>query len=261
MEVPITINWHLIWKYELLAISSIKDYTSNFGMDKLINCEKNYLFQYKDKEILDSTCGIGASTQFLKNKGYNVVGCDISDVAIETAKEFTKNDNIDFFVTSFQDLPENIETKFDIIYNDYILWLYDEELLKASVRGIYNSLSNDGKFIFFGINEQSDRVQLELILQNQFYEINKEELLCSIYLEGKIVEYWIKRELYSDYILVEFIFITKSENQIIMTESTKIIEAYKWTWDDIQYIFKEIGFKTIYSPKNQNNNMVIAEKL
>lgn len=80
-------------------------------------------------------------------------------------------------------------------------------------------------------------------------------------MEGKIVEYWIKRELYSDYILVDFIFIKKLENQIIMTESTKIIEAYKWTWDDIENIFKEIGFKKIYSPKNQNNNMVIAQKV
>lgn len=63
-------NWNLIWKYELLKIVSLSDYTSNFGMDLLVDCEKNYLFQYKNKYILDSTCGIGASTLFLKNKGY-----------------------------------------------------------------------------------------------------------------------------------------------------------------------------------------------
>ena len=51
--------------------------------------------ELKNKQILDVACGGGLLAEALSLKGGNLSGVDISDVAIHTAKNHAKKENID----------------------------------------------------------------------------------------------------------------------------------------------------------------------
>ena len=51
----------------------------------------------KSKKILDIACGSGYGSEILsKNGAYHVIGCDISEEAIEYAKKYYQHNNIEF---------------------------------------------------------------------------------------------------------------------------------------------------------------------
>lgn len=94
-------------------------------------------------------CHFGQDSLSLARMGAKVTGIDLSDKAIATAKELNAELNLDaeFIVSDVYDLPNNLKSKFDIVFTSYgtIGWLPDMDKW-ASV--INHFLKPEGKFVF-----------------------------------------------------------------------------------------------------------------
>ncbi len=99
------------------------------GKTSLKNIELDLLGDIKGKKILHLQCHFGQDSISLSRMGAEVVGIDLSDVAIVEAKKIAKKtkQNTRFIQCNIYDLPEFIDEKFDIVYTSYgvIGWLPD----------------------------------------------------------------------------------------------------------------------------------------
>lgn len=57
----------------------------NYVYQTLIELSEKYFIE-QNSEVIDLGCGVGTFDFFLAAQGYNVIGVDISDKAIDTAK-------------------------------------------------------------------------------------------------------------------------------------------------------------------------------
>lgn len=103
----------------------------------------------KDGCILDLCCGIGRHAVLLAEKGYDVVGVDISpdfiERAIEIGKEEKVEDNCTFILGDMRELGKAVgERKFDAVINMFSsIGYYDDNTEKEILRGI-NDVSKNG---------------------------------------------------------------------------------------------------------------------
>lgn len=99
------------------------------GRNSLNEIELNLFGDIKGKKILHLQCHFGQDTISLTRLGARAVGVDLSNKAIEKAKEMalkTKSDAT-FFCCDIYDLPKNLDGKFDVVFTSYgtIGWLPD----------------------------------------------------------------------------------------------------------------------------------------
>ena len=101
--------------------------------------------------VLDLGCGAGRTTSYIHKMTDKVIGTDISDVMIATAKE--KHPDIEFEImdASKLDYPDN---SFDVVVFSYngLCYLYPEEKRNDSIKEINRVLKKDGKIIFSSFN-------------------------------------------------------------------------------------------------------------
>ena len=100
-------------------------------------------------KALDLGCGTGTTAFTMAQLGYDVTGIDISETAIEMARELATSQNfkIQFTVGDILKLKE-LNQKFDLIYDSHCLHciVLDEDRKKV-YSGVKSSLSSDGIFI------------------------------------------------------------------------------------------------------------------
>lgn len=118
------------------------------GRSSLNSIELELLGDIKGKSILHLQCHFGQDSISLSRLGAEVTGIDLSDKAIETAKELTKKCNTvtEFICTDLYSLPEVLDRKFDIVFTSYgtIGWLPD---LSRWANIINTFLNPGGRFI------------------------------------------------------------------------------------------------------------------
>ncbi len=119
------------------------------GKSSLNQIELELLGDVKDKSILHLQCHFGQDTISLSRLGAKAVGVDLSDKAIETAKELAKktNTSAEFICCDVYDLPNHLNQQFDIVYTSYgtIGWLPD---LDKWAKVVSQFLKPSGQFIF-----------------------------------------------------------------------------------------------------------------
>lgn len=97
------------------------------GNSSLNPIELELLGDVKDKSILHLQCHFGQDTISLSRLGAITVGVDLSDKAIETAKNLAKQTKTtaEFICSDVYDLPNHLNQQFDMIYTSYgtIGWL------------------------------------------------------------------------------------------------------------------------------------------
>lgn len=118
------------------------------GKSTLNNIELQLLGEVTGKKILHLQCHFGQDSLSLARMGANVTGVDLSDKAIEKAKEMNNklNLNTEFICCDLYDLPNHSKEQFDIIFTSYgtIGWLPD---LDKWAKIISQFLKPNGKFI------------------------------------------------------------------------------------------------------------------
>ncbi|MDU1903706.1 MAG: class I SAM-dependent methyltransferase [Dysgonomonas sp.] len=119
------------------------------GKNTLKDIELNLLGDIKGKSVLHLQCHFGQDSISMARMGAKVTGVDLSDKAIDKAKEFVKFTGIDaeFICCDIYDLPDFLDKKFDIVFTSYgvIGWLPDLERW-ANIVSRY--LKPEGRFIF-----------------------------------------------------------------------------------------------------------------
>lgn len=119
------------------------------GRNSLNSIELGILGDIKDREILHLQCHFGQDSISLSRMGAKVTGIDLSDKAIEAAKDLALKCGTDtqFLVSDVYDLPQVLDQKFDIVYTSYgtIGWLPD---LDKWAQVIAHFLKPGGKLVF-----------------------------------------------------------------------------------------------------------------
>ncbi|CAN5157317.1 class I SAM-dependent methyltransferase [soil metagenome] len=119
------------------------------GHSSLNAIELNLLGDIKGKTILHLQCHFGQDTISMSRLGASVTGVDLSDKAIENAKQIAKdtNSNAKFICCDIYDLPNHLDEKFDIVFTSYgtIGWLPD---LEQWAKIISRFLKPNGQFVF-----------------------------------------------------------------------------------------------------------------
>jgi len=119
------------------------------GKTSLNSIELNLLGDIKGKSILHLQCHFGQDTISLSRLGGEVTGVDLSDKAIESAKQIARDteSNTKFICCNIYDLPNHLEEQFDIVFTSYgtIGWLPD---LEKWAKIVSKYLKPDGQFVF-----------------------------------------------------------------------------------------------------------------
>ena len=105
----------------------------------------------KGQSVLDLGCGAGRTTAHVRKVTDNVVGIDLSEVLIETARE--KHADMDFRVmdASKLDFPDS---SFDVVVfsNNGLCYLYPKEKRVTAIKEIERVLKKGGLLIFSSFN-------------------------------------------------------------------------------------------------------------
>lgn len=99
------------------------------GKSSLTPIELEEVGEVEGKSLLHLQCHFGMDTLSWARKGAQVTGMDISDEAIDYAKELSKEINVpaQFICCNIYHLAANLDKKFDIVFTSYgvISWLPD----------------------------------------------------------------------------------------------------------------------------------------
>nr|WP_294938949.1 class I SAM-dependent methyltransferase [uncultured Flavobacterium sp.] len=119
------------------------------GKSTLNDIELSLLGPVSGKKILHLQCHFGQDTLSFSRLGAKATGVDLSDKAIERAREYNKQLNLDaeFINCDIYDLPNHLDEKFDIVFTSYgtIGWLPD---LDKWAKVVSHFLKPGGKFVF-----------------------------------------------------------------------------------------------------------------
>jgi 2-polyprenyl-3-methyl-5-hydroxy-6-metoxy-1,4-benzoquinol methylase len=116
--------------------------------------EKEIKFD-KSKRILDIGCGTGRHAVELAKRGYAVTGIDLSEAMLKKAaqKAETAGVKVEFKQQDARKLPFHEEFDLAIMICEGAFPLMEtDEMNFAILKGAYNSLKKDGKFIFTTLN-------------------------------------------------------------------------------------------------------------
>ncbi|MEP2937323.1 MAG: class I SAM-dependent methyltransferase [Gilvibacter sp.] len=105
----------------------VKDFIE--GGTSLMSIELGLLGDLTGKKVLHLQCHFGQDTISLERMGATVTGVDLSDAAIEKARElaFKTKSDARFICCDIYDLPEHLNEQFDLVFTSYgtIGWLPD----------------------------------------------------------------------------------------------------------------------------------------
>ena len=97
------------------------------GNSSLNGIELALLGNIKGKKVLHLQCHFGQDTLSLANMGAKVTGVDLSDKAIEKARELASQVQLDtrFICCDVQELDKHLADTFDLVFTSYgtVCWL------------------------------------------------------------------------------------------------------------------------------------------
>jgi SAM-dependent methyltransferase len=119
------------------------------GQSSLKEIEMQYLKDIEGKKLLHLQCHFGQDTLSLTRLGAKVTGVDLSDRAIDKARQLATDLGIDasFVCCDVYNSPDYIDDRFDVVYTTYgtIGWLPD---LDKWAKVIAHFLKPGGRLIF-----------------------------------------------------------------------------------------------------------------
>jgi 2-polyprenyl-3-methyl-5-hydroxy-6-metoxy-1,4-benzoquinol methylase len=119
------------------------------GKSSLMDIERNLLGTIQGKKLLHLQCHFGQDTLSLARLGASVCGVDLSDRAIEEARNLAVQLNIpaQFICCDLYSLNQHLNEQFDIVFTSYgtIGWLPD---IRAWAKVVSSYLKPGGIFIF-----------------------------------------------------------------------------------------------------------------
>ena len=102
----------------------------------------------KSDNILEAGCGIGSYSRAFAQRGYHVVGMDLSPNFLSEAKKITqrKNLEIEFILGDYNEM--NFEEKFTVIFFEGSFFYQSKEGLVSLLSRIHKALTPNGRVYF-----------------------------------------------------------------------------------------------------------------
>ena len=109
--------------------------------------EKVLLLSKNDK-ILDAGCGIGSYAREFAQRGYHVVGMDLSPTFLSEAQKITQRENLDieFILGDYNEM--SVKETFSVIFFEGSFFYRSKEGLVALLTRIYKALIPNGRIYF-----------------------------------------------------------------------------------------------------------------
>ncbi len=125
-------------------------------------------------KILDLGCGRGRHSINLARKGYHVTGIDLSEQAIETAKEKAKNEGLENVNFEVRDMRTPLPATFDAIVNLFTTFGYfsSNEENAAVLDSVVKMLESGGIFVLDYLNAQKVQASFESTDAGRFQDID-----------------------------------------------------------------------------------------
>ncbi|MGM0379625.1 MAG: class I SAM-dependent DNA methyltransferase [Bacillota bacterium] len=107
-------------------------------------------YKFRPKKIFELGCGTGNITRRLYNKGYSIIGSDISTEMLDIAqqKSFENNLKIKYLKQDMSNITYNKKVDCVLSICDGLNYIINEKKLTKTFSNIYNTLSDKGLFIF-----------------------------------------------------------------------------------------------------------------
>ena len=156
-------SWFAHWfdsQYYYTLYKNRDEKEAQVFIDNLID----YLQIPKGSKLIDIACGKGRHAKYFNKKGMDVVGVDLSQNSINTAKK-DENKNLQF---SAHDMRENYqENSFDIVTNLFTSFGYFENNKdeQKAINAMANNLKKEGILIIDFMNAK--KVIANLVLNEQ----------------------------------------------------------------------------------------------
>lgn len=98
------------------------------------NCLDEFLLRLdRSSNVLDMACGVGKLSGYINKKGFDVEGCDLSKVLLDSAR--VNNPHINFIQDDIRNyFPQK---KFNAVVLSYCLFHFTEEDIKRILNNIY----------------------------------------------------------------------------------------------------------------------------
>jgi len=122
------------------------------------------------KNVLIPGIGYARNATPFLDKNFCVEGIEISETAIEIAKENGCNSTIHH--GSVLDMPFN-DTKYDGIFCYSLVHLFDEDERHKIIKSCYNQLNNNGYMFFVVVSKQAEMYGKGRLLSKNRFEITK----------------------------------------------------------------------------------------
>ncbi len=190
------------------------NYWNSFYKKKSISSESTFAkFTYRKikkfkGKILDIGCGNGRDAYFFNKKGFNVLGVDISQKAIQiNSKDKIKN----LIFKKFDVGKDKLKSKFEIIYCRFFVHTLDE-MLENKLINIIKSTKKKNTLVFFEFRNYKDKIfgNFKSSDHNKIIEFEKGHL-------RRIIDTKVFKKK----------FITKTKSKIIYEKSGINLSVYK----------------------------------
>lgn len=166
-------NWFEEWfdspLYEKLYVN--RDETEAL---QLVDLLEDTLTLHKCSHILDLGCGRGRHAINLARKGYRVTGIDLSEQAIQTARQKAQQQGLENIEFQVRDMRNPLPTTFDAIVNLFTTFGYfmdDQENIRV-FDSVVQMLNPDGIFVLDYLNAQKVRSSFESGDSGTFHNID-----------------------------------------------------------------------------------------
>ena len=100
------------------------------------------------RRVLDLACGTGKSSLPWLERGYSVVGCDVSEGMVRQAQAKLPGSRDAFFVADMRNLPPLGEFDLIVCLDDAVNYLLSDDELKDTFAGVAQALAPGGIFAF-----------------------------------------------------------------------------------------------------------------
>lgn len=110
---------------------------------------KSYLDEephHKSKALVIG-CGLGDDAKALEVAGYKVVAIDVSQKALELAKERFPNSTITFEKQDIFDMPEKYYEHFDFVFEAFTIQSLPVEFREKMIEAVANTVAVNGKLL------------------------------------------------------------------------------------------------------------------
>ncbi len=125
-------------------------FTDGYAYERWIDAieERAHRLGLRGSRVLDVACGSGKSSAPFLTRGYQVVGCDISEQMIAQAKQNFPDHTEAFLVADMRQLPALGEFDLVVCLDDALNYLLTKVELESTFAGIARALSPGGILVF-----------------------------------------------------------------------------------------------------------------